>query len=59
MILEGRFDSEIDTMARKKRGLPRYEIEVMTRYVHEQGLTARTLTVAGLFAPATFHVAKI
>jgi 4,5-dihydroxyphthalate decarboxylase len=37
----------------------RHEIEVMTRYAHEQGLTRRRLTVEELFAAATFVNAKI
>lgn len=37
----------------------RHEIEVMTRYAHEQGLTDRRLNVDELFAPSTFNMAKI
>ena len=37
----------------------RHEIEVMTRYAHEQGLTQRKLEVEELFAPSTFAMAKI
>ena len=37
----------------------RHEIDVMTRYAHEQGLTARRLTPEELFAASTFNMAKI
>ena len=37
----------------------RHEIDVMTRYAHEQGLTARKLAAEELFAPSTFKMAKI
>ena len=37
----------------------RHEIEVMTRYAHEQGLTQRKLSIEELFAPSTFTMAKI
>jgi 4,5-dihydroxyphthalate decarboxylase len=37
----------------------RHEIEVMTRYAHEQKLTARRLNVEELFAPSTVTMSKI
>jgi 4,5-dihydroxyphthalate decarboxylase len=37
----------------------RHEIDVMTRYAHEQGLTARRLAPEELFAASTFSMAKI
>ncbi len=37
----------------------RHEIDVMTRYAHEQGLTKRRLSAEELFAPSTFVMAKI
>jgi 4,5-dihydroxyphthalate decarboxylase len=37
----------------------RHEIDVMTRYAHEQGLTERRLTAEELFAPSTFSMSKI
>jgi 4,5-dihydroxyphthalate decarboxylase len=37
----------------------RHEIEVMTRYAHEQGLTDRRLAAEELFAPSTFALSKI
>jgi 4,5-dihydroxyphthalate decarboxylase len=37
----------------------RHEIEVMTRYAHEQGLTSRKLNVEELFAASTFNMARI
>lgn len=37
----------------------RQEIDVMTRYAHEQGLTSRKLDVEELFAASTFNMAKI
>jgi 4,5-dihydroxyphthalate decarboxylase len=37
----------------------RHEIEVMTRYAHEQGLTERRLRPEELFAPSTFAMSKI
>ncbi len=35
------------------------EIEAMTRYSFEQGLTARKLTAGDLFAPSTFELQKL
>ena len=37
----------------------RHEIDVMTRYAHEQGLTTRKLDAQELFATSTFNMAKI
>jgi 4,5-dihydroxyphthalate decarboxylase len=37
----------------------RHEIDVMTRYAHEQGLTARRLSCEELFAASTFNMARI
>jgi 4,5-dihydroxyphthalate decarboxylase len=37
----------------------RHEIDVMTRYAHEQGLTGRRLTAEELFARSTFAMSKI
>ena len=36
-----------------------HEIEVMTRYAHEQGLTRRKLDIEELFAPSIFAMARI
>ena len=36
-----------------------YEIETITRYSYDQGLSARRLTAADLFAPSTFEISKI
>jgi 4,5-dihydroxyphthalate decarboxylase len=36
-----------------------HEIEVMTRYAYEQGLTSRKLAVEELFAPSTLSMSKI
>jgi 4,5-dihydroxyphthalate decarboxylase len=35
------------------------EIDAITRYAHEQGLTARRLTADDLFVPSTFDLAKV
>jgi 4,5-dihydroxyphthalate decarboxylase len=35
------------------------EIETITRYAHEQALTARRLTAEDLFVPSTFDLAKV
>ena len=35
------------------------EIEAMTRYSYEQGLTARKLSAEDLFAASTFKLAKV
>jgi 4,5-dihydroxyphthalate decarboxylase len=35
------------------------EIEAMTRYAFEQGLSARTLAAGDLFAPSTFELARL
>jgi 4,5-dihydroxyphthalate decarboxylase len=37
----------------------RHEIDVMTRYAYEQGLTGRKLTAEELFAPSTFTMSRI
>lgn len=36
-----------------------HEIEAITRYSHEQGLSERRLTAEDLFAPSTFEISKI
>ena len=36
-----------------------HEIDAMTRYSHEQGLSRRRLTAEDLFAPSTFELSKI
>jgi 4,5-dihydroxyphthalate decarboxylase len=35
------------------------ELEAITRYAHEQGLTQRRLALEDLFAPSTFDLAKV
>ena len=36
-----------------------HEIETITRYSYDQGLSVRKLTAEDLFAPSTFEISKI